>query len=85
MGLTDASVERGTYKNILDLDGRKHPTRDKSDIAVREKDLGFAFRAVDRDWERISYHSCRNTDTPFCSRKDYVQIIAIGLSSHADS
>ena len=54
VGLTDASVERGTYKYILDLDGGKHPTRNKSDIAVREKDLGFAFRAVDRDrWEFI--------------------------------
>ena len=53
-GLADTSVEKGMYKYILDLDGGKHPTRNKSDIALREKDLGFVFRAVDRDrWEYI--------------------------------
>ena len=53
-GLADTSVEIGMYKYILDLDGRKHPTHNKADIAVREKDLGFVFRAVDEDrWEYV--------------------------------
>ena len=41
-------------KYILDLDGCKHSTRNKSDIAKREKDLGFSFRAIDRErWEYV--------------------------------
>ena len=51
----DSSVEKGMSKYILDLDGGKHATRNKSDIAQREKDLGFAFRAVDRErWECLA-------------------------------
>ena len=51
----DSSVEKGMSKYILDLDGGKHATRNKSDIAQREKDLGFAFRAVDRErWEYLA-------------------------------
>ena len=46
--------DKGTSKYILDLDGHKHHTRNKTDIAQREKDLGFAFRTVDKDrWEHI--------------------------------
>ena len=51
----DSSVEKGMSKYILDLDEGKHETRNKSDIAQREKDLGFAFRAVDRErWEYLA-------------------------------
>lgn len=48
-GFTDAEIERGTSKYILDLDGRKHATRNKVDISIREKDLGFLFRMLDRE------------------------------------
>lgn len=51
----DSSIEKGMSKYILDLDGGKHATRNKSDIAKREKELGFAFRAVDRErWEFLA-------------------------------
>lgn len=47
-------VEKGTTKYILDLDGNKHITRNKSDIMQREKDLGFVFRTVDEErWEHV--------------------------------
>lgn len=32
---------------IIDLEGVRHPTRNKTDVAQREKDLAFAFRAMD--------------------------------------
>jgi hypothetical protein len=32
---------------IIDLGGVRHPTRNKTDVAQREKDLAFAFRAMD--------------------------------------
>ena len=38
----DSSIEKGMSEYILDLDWGKH------DITKREKELGFAFRAVDR-------------------------------------
>jgi hypothetical protein len=38
---------KGTSTYILDLDGVKRPTRNKSDIPQREKDLHFMFRAMD--------------------------------------
>ena len=51
---SDNSVEKGMSKYILDLDGNKHATRNKSDIAQREKDLAFAFRSIDSDrWEYV--------------------------------
>ena len=41
-------------KYILDLDGCKHSTRNKTDIAQREKELGFPFRAIDKGrWEYV--------------------------------
>ena len=50
----DVPIEKGTTKYILDLDGCKHNTGNKSDIAQREKDLGFIFRAVDKSrWTHI--------------------------------
>ena len=50
----DLTVEKGTQKYILDLDGCRHTTRNKSEIALREKELGFVFRAVDRArWTHI--------------------------------
>ena len=46
--------EKGTSKYILDLDGVRHTTRNKSDIAQREKDLGFVFRMVEKErWEHV--------------------------------
>ena len=51
----NSPVDKGMSKYILDLDGGKHATRNKSDITQREKDLGFAFRAVDRErWEYLA-------------------------------
>jgi hypothetical protein len=38
---------KGTSTYILDLEGVKRPTRNKSDIPQREKDLHFVFRAMD--------------------------------------
>jgi hypothetical protein len=39
-------------KYILDLDGVRHGTRNKADLAVREKDLGLFSRALDPErWE----------------------------------
>ena len=50
----EAPIEKGMTKYILDLDGCKHSTRNKSDIAKREKDLGFSFRAIDKErWEYV--------------------------------
>ena len=42
-------VDKGTTKYILDLDGNKHMTRNKSGIMQREKDLGFIFCTVDEE------------------------------------
>ena len=43
---------KGTSTYLLDLDGVKHPTRNKTDVAQRERDLNFVFRAMDPDkWE----------------------------------
>ena len=51
---TRFDLEKGTQKYILDLDGCRHTTRNKSEIALREKELGFVFRAVDRArWTHI--------------------------------
>ena len=33
--------------SIVDLDGGEHPTRNKTDLHQRERDLGFVFRAMD--------------------------------------
>ena len=53
-GDQDAHIEKGMTKYILDLDGCKHSTRNKSDIALREKVLGFSFRAIDKErWEYV--------------------------------
>ena len=50
----EVPIEKGTTKYILDLDGYKHLTRNKTDIAQREKELWFAFRTVDKDrWEYV--------------------------------
>jgi hypothetical protein len=46
---TDGRDDKGMSKYILDLDGVKHSTRNNSDIAQREKDLGFVFRMADQD------------------------------------
>lgn len=40
-------TESGTSKYLLDLDGNRYDTRNKSDTAGREKDLFFLFRALD--------------------------------------
>ena len=48
----ELSSDKGMCKFILDLDGRKYPTRNKSDLTQREKDLGFIFRSLDeKRWE----------------------------------
>ena len=44
---------KGTSTYLLDLDGVKHPTRNKTDIAQRERDLYFVFRAMDP--EKLEY------------------------------
>lgn len=48
---SDASGSKfkGTFTYLLDLNGQKHYTRNKSDIAVREKELNFIMRAMDLD------------------------------------
>jgi hypothetical protein len=40
---------RGTSSYLLDLNGVRHPTRNKSDIAVREKELHFMMRAMEKE------------------------------------
>ena len=42
------SRPKGMSNYLLDLDGRKLYTRNKTDIAQREEDLGFLFRAMDK-------------------------------------
>ena len=44
---------KGTSSYILDLNGVKHLTRNKTDIAQREKDLRMVFRAMDA--EKMDY------------------------------
>jgi hypothetical protein len=40
---------------MFDLDGGRYLVRDKSDLIAREKELGFAFRALDRDrWGQLA-------------------------------
>ena len=43
---------KGTFTYLLDLDGVKHMTRNKTEIPQRERDLYFLFRAMDnRRWD----------------------------------
>jgi hypothetical protein len=42
------SRPKGMSNYLLDLDGKKLYTRNKTDIAQREEDLGFLFRAMDK-------------------------------------
>jgi hypothetical protein len=42
------SRPKGMSNYLLDLDGNKLYTRNKTDIAQREEDLGFLFRAMDK-------------------------------------
>ena len=44
---------KDTSMYILDLDGIQYPTRNKTDIAIREKELSFLLRAM--DLERREY------------------------------
>jgi hypothetical protein len=46
------STSKGTF--VLDLDGIRHPTRSKVDLAVREKELHFTLRAMDKDRREYS-------------------------------
>jgi hypothetical protein len=49
------SNDRGMSKVMFDLDGGRYLVRDKSDLIAREKELGFAFRALDRDrWDQLA-------------------------------
>ena len=51
----DTSVTlKGTSVYLLDLDGVKHTTRNKTDIPQRERDLNFVFRAMDIDKQEYS-------------------------------
>ena len=50
----EVPIEKGTTKYILDLDGCQHLTRNKTDIAQRERDLWFVFRTVGKErWEFV--------------------------------
>lgn len=52
--LTESNSDKGMSKFIMDLDGCKYPTRNKTDLTQREKDLGFVFRALDiKRWEFV--------------------------------
>ena len=44
----EGSKPKGMSNYLLDLDGNKLFTRNKTDIAQREMDLGFTFRAMDK-------------------------------------
>jgi hypothetical protein len=47
--------DKGMSKVMFDLDGGRYLVRDKSDLIAREKELGFAFRALDRDrWDQLA-------------------------------
>ena len=54
-GLAKLTSDKGmSEKYILDLDGGIHYTRSKADLIQREKDLRFAFRAIQRErWEFV--------------------------------
>ena len=43
----DTTVDKGTFKFVNDLDGGRYPTRNKSDLGVREEELHFLFRALE--------------------------------------
>ena len=43
--------------SIVDLDGGEHPTRNKTDLHQRERDLGFVFRAMDSQKRNYSVRS----------------------------
>lgn len=48
----ELTESKGMFKYIIDLEGVKHPTRNKTDLALREKELRFCFRALDAErWE----------------------------------
>jgi hypothetical protein len=41
-------------KLTFDLDEGRYMVRDKSDLTAREEELGFTFRAFDRDrWDQL--------------------------------
>jgi hypothetical protein len=40
---------RDTSSDLLDLNGVRHPTRNKSEIALREKGLHFMMRAMEKE------------------------------------
>ena len=47
-----ADKEKGASTFLVDLDGVKHPTRNKTDIHQRERDLYFTFRAMEKErWD----------------------------------
>ena len=45
--LTNTTPEKGTFKFLVDLEGGRHFTRNKTDLGTRETDLAFLFRALD--------------------------------------
>ena len=47
--LSEVREDKGMLKYILDLEGVRHHTRVKTDIPAREKQLWFAFRAMEPD------------------------------------
>ena len=52
LGEDTTEKPKGTSTYLLDLDGVKHFTRNKTDISQRERDLHFIFRAMDtRKWD----------------------------------
>ena len=62
---------KGTSQYLLDLDGVRHVTRNKTDIHQREKDLYFVFRAM--DVEKWDY--CISSDVVL-QPKEYLSMLS---------
>jgi hypothetical protein len=51
----ETSIDKGMSKVMFDLDGGRYAVRDKSDLISSEEELGFAFRAIDRErWDQLA-------------------------------
>ena len=95
MGEAAEEVEekpKGTLQYLLDLDGTKHYTRNKTDLQQREKDLYFVFRGMCReksddgispDWvlQPIDYQSMLLQQADNRSGNRHVAFTSCGLVS----
>ena len=83
LGDDTGSRVKGSSTFVLDLDGVKHPTRNKTDLSLRERELSFLLRAMDSKRREYSVASdvslqtevyrrmlCEQSDTQADDRKE---------------